>query len=66
MGGIDPSKGGPPTACTRLPTARFIKNTVPAKMPMIGDSLAGPAAGEAEALDLHGGIDAEIQISRTD
>jgi hypothetical protein len=41
---------GPTTACTRLPTARIVKHTLPANKPLVGGCLAGPAAGEAEAL----------------
>jgi len=44
------ANGSHTTACTRLPTARFIRHTLLATMPVIGISLAGPAAGEAEAL----------------
>jgi hypothetical protein len=43
-------KARPTTACTRLPTARFIRGYAPATTPLIGVGLAGPAAGEAEAL----------------
>ena len=43
-------QGRPTTACTRLPAARFFNHSLPAKMPVLGVSLAGPAAGEAEAL----------------
>jgi hypothetical protein len=42
--------GCPTTACTRLPFARYIKGQASASLRLIGDSLAGPAAGEAEAL----------------
>jgi hypothetical protein len=41
---------GATTACTRLPAARSINHTLPAKMPVVGVSLADPAAGEAGAL----------------
>jgi hypothetical protein len=39
-----------PTACTRLPTARFFNHTLPEKALVKVTRLAGPAAGEAEAL----------------
>ena len=38
-------------ACTRLSTARFFRGYAPAKTLVSVASLAGPAAGEAEALD---------------
>ena len=38
------------TACTRLLIAWIINHTLPATMPVVGGSLVGSAAGEAEAL----------------
>lgn len=38
------------TAYTRLPAVRIINHTLPANKPLIEIGLAGPAAGEAEAL----------------
>jgi hypothetical protein len=37
-------------ARTRLPVAQIINHTVPARTSVVGTSLAGPAAGEAESL----------------
>jgi hypothetical protein len=46
-----PEKIRPTTACSRPPTARFINHILPAKMPLIESSFAGPASADAEALE---------------
>ena len=48
-GAIMVGKNGPTTAYTRLPTSRFFKVVLPAKIPYDVMSLAGPAAGDARA-----------------
>jgi hypothetical protein len=49
---------GPTTAYTRPPSDWIVKHTLPASKPLVGVCLAGPAAGEAEALVRQASFDA--------